>query len=510
MALQGALAQAVSSSKAKVAIPTVAKSSIADNIWSSIAGQAKSGFTQAKGAMDTILAGNSTPIEGLEAGLNVGSGVASVALSPLAPIINKVSEGIQQQFNMAPDDPRAGLLSKALNSLTNNPDFQKFAQSHAGQTTARVATDLGNAGNIAGTITGLGEGADLANKGITALNTSTPGEPSGISSEAQLQSRIQDATPAYNENMVGQNVMTADTVDAQGNPVKGKITPRIASEGGSSKLSTTARPVTTSASETAAGTEANNIPNYPDKGTALEKMLSTQDAISTEAENMRGSLQAEDKASPLDTTAEKTKVADIIKSNLPKEIQDKLGYISPADEAKLPPAAKAYREALISNQEETLPKTAAGRYYQQVLDAVKEYDGTREGKLDLRQTIDSAYKQARGKLAFGGDSGNAIDEVNSDIRKSLNKDLADTTKNSDTQASLKRQSNLYNHKEVLTEKAQAESNTNFGKLEQKYPSLKNLIRIAQRQGIMLPIRMLETGIGITIAGKWLHDQIYNN
>ncbi len=429
--------------------------------------------------------------------LNLGNGLATGAGAFLAPIMAPISKALAQ-------DPAKGTI---MDRLQNSPEFQKFAMTPTGQLLSTVLNNTGKLANIAGATIGLGAGiSEVANPTIKTPAVSD----TSLTPEQQLQSRIQDATPTYSKNMVGQNVMTADTVDAQGNPVTGQITPRVSAEGGTGKFSTKPRVITTSASETAAGTEANNIPNYPDKGTALEKMLSTQDAISTEAENMRGSLQAEDKANPLDATTEKTKVADIVKSNLPQEIQDKLGYISPADEAKLPPAAKAYREALISQQEETLPKTAAGRYYQQVLDALKEYDGTREGKLNLRQEIDSAYKSARGKLAFGSDSQNALDEVNTDVRNGLNKDLADTTKNTDTQASLKRQNNLYNHKDVLTEKAQAESNTNFGKLEQKYPSLKTLINIGRRQGIMLPIRALEAGLGVTVVGKMLHDLIYNN
>ena len=53
-------------------------------------------------------------------------------------------------------------------------------------------------------------------------DTITPkSENPTISTEGTLQSRIQDATPVYDEKMIGQHVMTPDTVDAQGNPIKG-------------------------------------------------------------------------------------------------------------------------------------------------------------------------------------------------------------------------------------------------------------------------------------------------
>lgn len=307
-----------------------------------------------------------------------------------------------------------------------------------------------------------------------------------------LNSRIKDATPSYNKNMVGTNIM-----DKEGN-----ISPRIASEG---KGMTGNRPVTTSIGEHAAGTELNNVPNYPDKGTDLEKSLATQKAISTEAEKMRSNLQAEDKTNPLDAKIEKTKVENLIKSNLPKEIQDKIGYIgkdSPLSKVGIKdnpqtPLNKALQEAM-SSPEDNLPKTAAGRYYQKVLDAVKDYDGTREGKLDLRQSIDSTYKNARGKLAFGSDSQNALDETHSDIRDSINKDLKDSTQNTDTQKSLNKQSNLYNAKKVLDTKAQTEAPSKGGQFLQKHPVAKFVGRQLARRAVSIPLSVGATAAGVPL------------
>lgn len=318
-------------------------------------------------------------------------------------------------------------------------------------------------------------------------------QPESLATDKTTQSRINDATPTYEKGMIGTNVKTPE----------GKIAPRIASEG---KGLTGERPVTISASEQAAGKELANIKDYPDKGTALEKSLSVQNAISQEAEGMRGKLQAEDKTNPLDVAKEKAKVTDLVKSNLPKDIKEKLGYISPAEEAKMTPTQKTYRNALISQQEEVLPKTAAGRYYQKVLDAVKEYDGTREGKLNLRQTIDNAYKNARGKLAFGSDSQNAIDEVNTDIRDSLNKDLKATTQNTDTQASLDKQTNLYRAKDVLDTKAQAEASSKAGRYGQRHPMQKSLGR---RLGMREVASIGATAAGLTYATSQINKAIKN-
>lgn len=407
--------------------------------------------------------------------LTLGNGLATGTGALLAPILAPIAAGLTHS-------PAKGTI---MDKLQNSPEFQKFAMSPTGQLLSVVLNNTGKLANIAGATAGLGAGVDEVMNPIAPTSAAS----SALASDQQLQSRIQDATPVYNKSMVGQNVMTPDTIDANGNTIPGKITPRVQVDINAPKEGlgmNGQRPVTTSASEHAAGTEANNIQNYPDNGTNLQKMLATQDALSTEAENMRSNLQAEDKTNPLDTSKEQEKVYDIVHSQLPPEIQ------------------QAIKDGT------SLPKTAAGRFYETVQEAVDNYNGTREGKLDLRQTIDQAYKNARGKLAFGSPDQNALDEVKTDIRTSLNEDLANSTKNTDTQASLKRQSNLYNHKEVLTAKAQAESSTAFGRLEQKYPSLKTLINIGRRQGIMLPIRIAETSLGVAAVGKILHDLIYNN
>ncbi len=259
---------------------------------------------------------------------------------------------------------------------------------------------------------------------------------------------LKDVTPDYNKNMEGEKVTNSE----------GKSQYRVnpAKNFGS-------KTVNPSVSETAAAQEVDKLGKMPTKGGFTAKSQFVDQGITNEAEGMRTNLQAEDKAIPLDTEAEKTKIASLVKSNLPKDIQSKMGFISAEDEANLSPTGKAYREALLKAEPPQMPKTVAGRYYQKVLDEVQNYDGTREGKLDLRQNIDTAYKNARGKLAFGDEKLNELDETNKDIRDNLNKDLSASTKNTDTQASLKKQTNLYRAKDILDTKAQKEGSTYFGR-----------------------------------------------
>lgn len=239
------------------------------------------------------------------------------------------------------------------------------------------------------------------------------------------------------------------------------------------------RTVNESKSEAANNAELENLPNYPRNGTDLQKAQAVNSGIATEAESMRGGLQAEDKATPLDAKTEKAKIEDLVKSNLPKDIQDKIGYVgkdNPLSSLGIKDVPQTdLNKALQQMQSEgNMPKTAAGRFYQQILDELKNYSGTREGKLDLRQAIDTAYEKARGKLAWGSSDQNALDEVNTSIRDSLNKDLADTTKNTDTQASLGKQSRLYRAKDVIAQRANKEAASTIGRFFQEHPLLRRL------------------------------------
>lgn len=120
-------------------------------IWSSIVNAptdiknaAMQGAGQINDADNTIATGapgQNPIIAGGEAALKIGSGLASVISSPLAPVMKPVSAAI----------------NKIGDQVSNIPAVQTFANSKAGQVTSRVAEDVSNAGNIAGTITGLGK-----------------------------------------------------------------------------------------------------------------------------------------------------------------------------------------------------------------------------------------------------------------------------------------------------------------------------------------------------------------
>lgn len=99
------------------------------------------GIDQAnQGADETRAATNPvTKVEGL---LKFGSGVASAATAPIAPLMK----------------PLGAMIEKAGEGYGAQKPVQEFANSKVGLGTARVAEDLANAGNIAGTAAGFASG----------------------------------------------------------------------------------------------------------------------------------------------------------------------------------------------------------------------------------------------------------------------------------------------------------------------------------------------------------------
>jgi hypothetical protein len=100
--------------------------------------QFQSGVEAVKRGASTITRGTD-PVHGAEAGLGIESGIASILTSPLAPLFAPVKAAVDF----------------TADKVSDIPAVQKFTGSKAGQTTARIAEDLANAGNVAGTISGV-------------------------------------------------------------------------------------------------------------------------------------------------------------------------------------------------------------------------------------------------------------------------------------------------------------------------------------------------------------------
>ena len=382
-----------------------------------------------------------------------------------------------------------GATGSAGNELANNPNanFQTVTNA-VGQGEwqgAAAGTLLAGAGGL------LQIGAETPLTETTPTPTETPvTQPT----DATLQSRINDATPSYKSvlkkgDITGQ-IKTPDTVDAQGNTIPGEKINRV--DEGKGLLGN--RKVNPTTFETANGTELNNVPNYPDKGTFLEKSQATQKAISTEATSYKAGLAAEDKANPL--------VTDVAKNQVYKNVFDNLN--GDARDAFLGKQNKLLSQA---GQPIEIPKSIVGRYGQDIAEATSKYDGTRLGLQTLKEDFETAYQDARGKSAYGTEQRNGIDEMNSALRDYLKKELSSSTKNTDVLASLDKQAKLYRANDVLQNKAEVEATSKFDRYLQAHPMIKKigtrgLMRIAiEVTGISLAAATINKLIKTATSGK---------
>lgn len=137
---------------------TPGKTQVADSRLSHVSDigkQASAGANQISEGMADIgkgAPGKNPIVGGVENALKVGSGVASVVTAPLAPLFK----------------PLSNIISDLGNKIGENKSVQEFANSKAGETTSRVAEDLSNAGNIAGTILGADQAVKAAPKAYDA------------------------------------------------------------------------------------------------------------------------------------------------------------------------------------------------------------------------------------------------------------------------------------------------------------------------------------------------------
>lgn len=164
--------------------PTIAKPTVVADAVGAIKDQASGGADQMKEAAGEIKNGEGI-IPAVESGLKYESGLASIVTSPLAPLF-------------APVKAAVGAIADKVSDI---PAVQKFAMSDAGKTTARVAGDLANAGNIAGSIAGgegLEKGVDYVKNGGAPedLSQLTPAERSAkITSKYFGEDKAGAATP---------------------------------------------------------------------------------------------------------------------------------------------------------------------------------------------------------------------------------------------------------------------------------------------------------------------------
>lgn len=448
-----------------------AAANIGPNIADKVLGAFHSGIdTAAQGVTDASNAKN--PGQFISSIGKMGSGVATSVSSPLAPVFGAAEGPVNNLANNLGKNP----LDPNSKALVDDPSFQQFATSKAGQNTSKVAETVGNFANIAGTAAG---GEDLFNS-LTPENApthpifqrSTP----IMNPEDVTASRIADATPSYKQVLKDENISRPIT-NTQGDT---STTVNRVDEG---KGTFGKRTVNPTDREIASGTELSKVENY-DTSSNLTKAQSTYKAIGSEAENLKTSLQTEDNANLTDP---KVKAGN--QQQITKGVMDNMN--------------RQAREVLMSRGQgiegDALERagTVVGRYAQDVADELNKYDGTRSGILEMRKNLDSIYSDARGKSAFGDANRNAVDQMHSQIRDYLNNELS-TSSDTNVVASLDKQKKLFQAHDVLLNKAETEATNYYGRMVQGHPALGRVSNILARQGIMVPLRILEALAGVTV------------
>lgn len=391
-----------------------------------IKGAFNSGVQQVK---DAYHAPSTNPITGVENLLKMGSGAATAITSPLAPALKPIQQDV---------------INPIGDKIGSNPTIQKFANSKAGEVTSRVAEDVGNAANVAGTVLGGKElfesGKNFVNNAAENIKTSATNQAADVAAQAQKTletNAVKDATPAYNKKLIkDQPIRNAN----------GTTTPRVTE----AKGLTGQRTVTSTQLETEAGQALTKVKDYPTKGTNLEKYQSIQPEIARQGQGLEASLKNEKILRP------PQQILKIANDAMDKALNDSL-ILQKAD-------------PVVTN------------YSRVIKNAISQSDGTLAGEFKVRQIMDTAYKNARGKLAYGSDKISALDEVHTAVRDALNQDVINKARNTDVQAALKSEWDLYRASKVLREKAEAEAGSTLEQFAQNHPIITKGVKAVGRLG----------------------------
>lgn len=125
----------------------------------------KSGVEQVKSGVATA-ANAKNPVELFRGSAKIGAGAINAASSPLAPVVEPtIGKAIDFAGNNAGKNPFGG-----SGALADDPKFQNFANSPAGESTSRVAEDVVDLTTIAGAVAGPKVGGKVANKVGSAVS----------------------------------------------------------------------------------------------------------------------------------------------------------------------------------------------------------------------------------------------------------------------------------------------------------------------------------------------------
>lgn len=355
-----------------------------------------------------------------------------------------VSAHAQQQANG--QQPQNGVGAIVDKFQAQNPDLYKTIAGLGSAAAIGAGADegptLGETGQAMKA--GASTAGDMVSDAAGAAKDAVTASPAQAAQKT-LNGAIEDATPTYSKNLIGQSpIKNAD----------GTITPRV-QEGGTFN----GRTITPTKLETEAGQALAKVPDYPTTGTALEKYQSIQPEIAKQGQALRTSLASED------VVRTRGEMMDIVKTAVNK-VPDTSMVLAKSD-------------PVIQN------------YLRVAKNAVGGTDQTLAGELEFSNKLDQAYENARGKLAFGSDRMSALDEIHTASRNALKEDLIASAKSTDVKASLKSQWDLYRAQDVLRDKAEAEAGNALGRFKQAHPIVtKTAKAVGRAAGIGAGVKLI--------------------
>lgn len=424
---------------------------------------------------------STNPLEkGVRASSDVATGVTNVAAdvipggkTALGAVGKVAGAGVDAAGNIG--NTLADLATKVhLMSPEQKAAYDKansdFASSDSGKNISQIATDLAAAGNTAGTILGAEGGATAGDKAVGLAKTGTgaikDAATSALKSDpvaqaaqktakdaATLKANIADATqratpdyesmnPTQKANLRTQPAINGKERVPENTNVFGKRTP------------------TPNAVETAGGTELGSIKGYKPSMTNLQVYhLGTSEVA--KAENaLMSSVEGE-------------------KVILPKKEM-----------------VSTVKKAVDAVTQKSLILTNADPYIKQYIrvteNAAKELPGTVKGVITLRRALDSAYKNARGRLAFSPDKLSSLDEIHEAGRDALNQKAISSAKNTDVAASFQKQFHILKALDEVGRRADREGGSGVARFMQQHPALvKGAKTVARTAGLGAIVHVAE-------------------
>lgn len=406
--------------------------------------------SNAKAGVNKVVEGFKQTQEGANTGdvqkmgrgvLNEAGGAIETAFSPISGVLQDtaklpgVSDALSavKKYIINPSADKISDIKPLQDFMRNNPNADEV---------------VGNLINIALTVAGGAKAGEIkstvggaVDTGVTALKGATEGVASKVGNvvkgaedlvgnikeklpggapvtpEIRLNQAIKDATPDYEAASSGQRQKLLSRVE----------------EGGTFN----GRTVKPNKLEIEAGAELSKVPNYDPNATKLAKYQLAEKENVSRAQKLDSDIKAEKIIVP------KKQVASMVRQSI-ESLPEESMLLQKSDPA-------------ISN------------YMRVVENGLNKVDGTLQGVLELRKSLDTTYKNARGKAAFGSDKIAALDDIHTAARDTLTQYLIDNAKNVDVKAALRAQWNLYRAMDQLRVAAEKESGSSIGRLMQKFP-----------------------------------------